>query len=385
MLTLTGDAEDNQVVISGTDTAGEVVISGGGGTEVNGDMEAVTFTDVTDVVLDLGRGADTALVTGLDLAGGLSGDLGRGADRLVISANDAAAGQIRLNDGSRPEIGSVTIGGNVDVAASSGEDVIRVVGSSDEADAAGAVAIAGDLMLDGGANVDEVVVRHASAANVSISTGWGDDHVMLRDVETEGDLSVRTGQGDDALDLRNIAAGTLEIATAGGDDEVAARLNNVTATTAEIRTGRGEDNVEIRDSLFGELTLRLGKGNDRATLLNVEAEDALTVFGGDGNDRLALDGVAAAQALLNTGAGNDSIWLTDSEFDDLRINFGDGNDRLSAEGTVANAFTLVASKGKDKVQDRGDNAIAGLEDLLGKHGRGKDKDPGKGHNSDHHH
>lgn len=380
LLTLNGDADDNQLVISGTGTPGTVVVRGAlsgddasSATKVGISTEPVTFTNVTGIEFKLGAGDDAVLVTDLNLEGGLSGNLGAGDDRFVISGNDSTTAQMTLNDEAELEIGPVSIAGDIDLSTGAGDDVVRMVGGAGDENL---IEITGDVTLNTGANDDTIVLRRATAGSVTIAAGTSDDRVTLRGLEVAGTLSVNTGRGDDQLELRNIETATLEMATGGGDDEVSARLNNVTATTADIRTGRGSDKLEIRDSLFTALTLRLGTGNDKAALLDVQVEGTLTASGGAGNDHLSLDNVTAVDAVLNTGIGNDSIQLIDSEFDDLEMDLGDGNDRLTVEGTTATAFALASSKGKDMVKDRGDNEIPGLEDLTEKKNSDK-KNSGK--------
>lgn len=434
ILTITGDAQANNVVISSGPTAGEVVLRGAlsgnsasSATELVGDVDGdgeLSFSGVSGIVLDLGNGADRVLVTDLDLAGGITGDLGAGNDTVTIGSSAAATRGTRLNDGGRLTAGEVTIGGDVDLSGGAGADVLRLADAN----------VTGNLAFVGGVGNDRITVDGGGATNivdgnVVLDVGAGDNRVdlsnltiagnltvegteatrgvdvVLRNVAVEGDLTlnlsdaadavvisgsgrngltevggnviVNAGGGADFIGISRLTATNVAIDAGAGSNRI--NLSGIDATGAiDVVAGGGNDQVSIRGTQSASLGLDTGAGNDRISLRDVDVAGLLELLAGAGNDRVELNAVEALTASLELAAGSDRVDLIDSVFDDLSTDLGAGVDELAFRRTsVAGAFDLVTSAGRDVVRDRGGNTIPGLSDVAEEEGRGRDKDKGK--------
>jgi hypothetical protein len=356
VLTITGDAQGNSIVISSGDTAGQVIIGGaftqGSATRVNGNLAPVPFDDVTDIVLDLRGGADKVLVTDLDLAGDLTGNLGAGDDLIRISNNDSAAIGFILNIGEEPTIGEVSIGGDVSLQGNDGDDTLRIEGAS----------ITGNLEFTGGAGGDTVAIRNTTAFIAEINTGPGDDLVSILESEVVDHLNIDAGPGKDWVRLNDVEAPLFELLGGPGNDQFAADLNDLTSVSGVIRTGQGNDNVLLRNAVIQRgLTLDLGSGNDQAIIRDVEVDGLFQLFGGNGNDYVRLESLTVGRLDLFMRNGNDRVDIIDSVFNRLNVSLGNGQDQLCLKDvTVVFSFQLIPSQGADIIKDKGGNMIPGL-------------------------
>lgn len=403
VLTLTGDAEANSVIISSDQTAGDVLLRGavGGDTAtsivVDGEepVDSLSLSGVTDIVLDLRGGADSVVVTDLDLAGSLTGSLGAGQDTVIIGSNDSVNTGVTLNDESELTAGEVAIGENVDLRANGGADLLRLANAT----------ITGDLSFNGGVGNDRVVAQGNLETNmvggdVSIEVGAGSNAVNLRNIDVGGSLTVN-GEDADSVDflLRNVPVGadltlnlsdgtdTVTIVGAAGDEvtnvvgdvtinasagEDAINVRRLAAENVMLDAGAGDDRVDLRNlEIAASLDVRTARGDDQLNLVNTETA-TLAIATGGGNDTLStrLQNVTATSAVIRTGRGNDKLEIRDSAFQDLTLRLGAGNDRLMlTDIDVEGLLHVFGAAGNDHLRLDGVEAVESLLDL----GAGNDK------------
>jgi hypothetical protein len=403
VLTLTGDAEANSIVISSDSTTGDLLLRGAVGGDaatsivVDGEdpADSVSLSGVTDVVLDLAGGADNVVLTDLDLAGSLTGSLGAGKDSLAIGSADSVATGVTLNDDSELAAGEVTIGGNIDLEGNGGADLLRLAEAT----------ITGDLSFAGGAGNDRVVAQgnletNVVGGDVSIDVGAGSNVINLRNLDIGGSLTAN-GEDADNVDvlLRNVpigadltlnlsdgadtvsivgaaggdatnVAGDVTIAAGAGEDDI--NIRRLMAENVMLNAGAGDDVVDLRRlEVTAALDVRTARGDDQLTLANLETA-TLTIGTGGGNDTLStlLQNVTATNAVIRTGGGNDKLDIRDSAFQDLTLRLGAGNDRLMlTDIDVEGLLQIFAAAGNDHLRLDGVEAVESLLNL----GAGNDK------------
>ncbi|MEK7344640.1 MAG: Ig-like domain-containing protein, partial [Pseudomonadota bacterium] len=378
---------DVQVAFELTDTTGNDTLTGGG------NDDSITAAQGADT-LDGGAGNDTLAGgdgndsilggTGTDsLDGGDGNDsLDGGADADVL---DGGAGHDSLlggtgNDTLNGGVGNDTLDGGegVDsVVAGDGDDVI--------------VFDANDVLMDGGAGNDRLIIKGATVDLTTLTTGQvknietldltgnGNNTVQLSAanvvnmVDSRKQLNVWGDVGDKLImsDLNWVAGTdvidggiTYKIFTLNGytlrvdsDVQVVFEVNG----TANADTLSGGGNSDLIDAKEGNDSVSAGDGNDTVTagsgndtVLAGSGNDS--VDGGGGNDQLTGDagndtllGDAGADT-LSGGTGNDSLSggndndsLSGGEGADT-LDGGTGNDTL--DGGVG-ADSLIAGDGDD--------------------------------------
>ncbi len=116
--------------------------------------------------------------------------------------------------------------------------------------------------------------------DLEISTGAGDDVVLVRHFIVHDDLEILTGSGDDRITLSQTAGGfppfvddRTNIRTSTGDDQVRFEIGDLPETylmfgdAFRVSTGGGRDFVSIVGGLFlDEVEVDLGHGDDLGEL-----------------------------------------------------------------------------------------------------------------------
>jgi hypothetical protein len=191
-------------------------------------------------------------------------------------------------------------------------------------------------------------------------------HARLHKLNVLGDSVFEPGDppGHDDLELYFSAGGPVAIDTKYGNDEVRiSNLPNAAVTTnakatLTVNTGSGDDRVSV---VLGGLTtnglVRLGA--------------ALRIETGDGQDRVLVSDVEQATVVtVNTGRGNDNIWVQSSPvvFPKLSVWAGEGDDRLVLHGIKSTRTVLGGGDGTDTLEtfqnypsELGDATISGFE------------------------
>lgn len=259
---------------------------------------------------------------------GLGGDdtlEGRRGDDVLYGG----AGQDSLIDGE---------GGADRLYGGAGDDILvilRYAGPSDPHDTY--TPAPAHLVLDGGANDDNVSVAYAVAPD---------------DLRVFGDAVLSGGSGDDSLTTDHVAA---RIDGGAGDDFIeadyapaildggaGADIINATALvgSADIRGGTGNDHL-YANLASGPIKADGGAGDDLVYVTSGARDVAATVTGGSGDDTIHGQGVHLS---IDGGSGNDVIEATAE--DSLTVTGGSGADLITAFGT---GVTVDAGSGADTV------------------------------------
>jgi hypothetical protein len=306
-LVITGDDGDNQLRIFRTDDGGyclqgqdflmlnaATLAPLGPVTLINGEMSAVTFHGVTgSIIISLGGGDDSVVV---------------GPWFFSLSVIDTTAPW----DMEYHDIGFFTGAGLHSLVNTIDAPLVLDTGSGNDT-----VSFSGVMMRD----------------NVSVNTGDGDDEVRLSNgpllagpahcvspAHYLADLTVTTGAGNDLVSTTSARIkGDLVVATGSGDDKI-----TVGYKTCVNQYIHPYDEVHVAESwsylpgplvaayhpatVGGRIDLATGAGVDSVTItaLNAESDLAITLVAGD--DALSIQNAEiAGAATLDGGFGTDSL------------------------------------------------------------------------------
>lgn len=205
---------------------------------------------------------------------------------VLVLVGDSAGNQVRVTD--QGELGVLVQGLNGTTI--NGEAIDHVFEKG-----------LGEVDLNNGDDWFEFLVQDDVQALgiVNISTGNGNDHVLVEAGVQFGTLNVDTGGGNDSVSLdysQSVIFSGFNIVTGNGDDAVALQFGESTyfpflgASSSHIDTGLGNDAVQfggVWNDQGNTIIVNLGAGNDmligdaNAMLGN---SSKLSVQGGAGND-----------------------------------------------------------------------------------------------------
>lgn len=311
-VTLTGVADNTTVIVNGRTTA------------VGGAGNNISVTNATDGT------ADTLNVTlTTDVNDRAIGTLTAKHETLNITAADS---NTTVTDATGTAVDVVTIGTITDadlktlnVSGSASVTVTNII-TAGALTAVNAGGLTGNLTI----NVDDADdVSTATAQNVAVTSGAGNDTITVGSNNNFGAYTVNTGSGNDTVTLNSAAAASVtHTVTTGNTATGGAGTVTVTGganTKSVVTTGTGNWTVttaggaDVVTTNSGNDIITLGGGND-------------TVSAGAGNDTITTGiGIVSVDA----GAGNDTINFTYSDIP--------GNEGLTS------ADTVIGGDGTDKV------------------------------------
>jgi len=196
-LVVTGDGADNAFTV-GSGSGREVVVTGTDGTTVNGGA-SVSAPNVRGVRIHAGAGRDTVTVDRLFLPGTLVVRLGDDDDVLVVEDGAVDGSLFVRAGGGRNDVvvRDVTVAGNVTVRGGRQGGTITI----------DTVAFDRFVTLFGGRGRDGITlfnVDNHRGEHVRITTGDGDDQVLLEVASFDDDVDVDLGDGDDFLVVADV-------------------------------------------------------------------------------------------------------------------------------------------------------------------------------------
>ena len=391
-----GDGDDRVGDITMTD-GGDVLLLGGGGDEVVGDVFADGVQQNTSVArfdvitLDYGSGSSA---TGAVVAtnGSITIRGGNGDDFL-----DSAVALDELDQAvpGTTDLARITVdfgrGDNAVLGVLDGSDGVTYLGGRDVDSLGDVISRQGEANLQLGAGED--FLGDVTAQTIFVDLGEGDDTAgdfeALRtgrdNVRGFDTLTLEAGEGDDAFgDL--VSAENVVLEAQGGDDFVTfvqagrnANLDlgdgddlidgNVTARfDINVEMGDGDDGIggtlDAGDSAF----VNLGEDDDSFTGViragTINAGGSILLDGDDGDDVLngVLDATGAIE--VDAGSGDDFLGGTLSADDDVEIDLGRGNDAANVRSidSTNGALVIDAGNGRDRVTLR-NVAVAEGEDI----------------------
>jgi hypothetical protein len=343
VLSLTGNYQQNMIVIWGGQNEGEVVIAGakdyvGGNTLVNNSVAPVTVSGVRRIFADMRSGDDRILVTNLSLPvdehhtrRAFYMEAGDGDDQLVFSGDTGSPRQFTLNQEGNVPYGLIDIKGSVFMAGHRGDDVLSVV--------------------------------HARINGVVMYGQDGNDALRVDGVPSENRINfirVNMGTGNDVVSIRNVQLGSTNVVgsihvhrgtAVGGSSSI--ELFNVQARPSlnlDLRQDRAGSTVRISThpwnrTVFhgGSTDITLGEGTSSVTIQRAQFL-TLTVRGSRDADVIELDDVV----LSHTGA-------------DLNVFLRSGDDVLRVRNvSVRSVARFDGGEGHDRYIDAGENSFGGL-------------------------
>jgi hypothetical protein len=327
VLNITGDAAANILTIE-PGPGGAVRVTGTG-TTLNTAPGPNDYFGITDIVANLGAGADQ--ITVQDLGALVNLTINGEADADIITVDSVGVSSVTtLNGGT-------------------GSDTINFIDST-----------AVTLTVTGDAGVDTINLTNSTVTTLSVSGGLDNDDINITGLTNTvaSTLTISGDDGNDTIDFLN-AVGTLAspltINGNAGNDTL--RVNNATLATLNINGGAGDDTIIAGIDFQPNITTVAGQNAAIAAgTLTVNA--ALNINGDAGSDTITAYRVfGTANWTVNTGsasnlAGNTDTFTTYWTFSNqLTVTGGVGVDRLNIfYHTASGATNLNAGAGNDFVQ-----------------------------------
>jgi hypothetical protein len=403
-LVLTGDTNDNFVLVTKAASGGQQLLVAGGRstpsdpntiTFVNGATGGLVFNAPGGVIFNMDEGNDHILFTNVATVGAF-GSLGPGNDSLVLQSSSSGPTTFTLNDGTSPTYGKVSTSDIVTCNGDDGVDSLVLYNAT----------IAGNLTFDGGNGNDLFNSTGTSPSNnvvggsVQISPGGGNDTTNVSRMSVGGNFRIDDGYAvsQSVVSLRNLHVNLdvllnlsirQDLVTLAGEDSTAA--NRFGARNVTINTGDGFDRVTVNLGTMVNLTVATGAGDEvngsvsgiNLTNLNINNAFSLdtgdgtntayfnfitaktvAVQGGGGNDSIYSNHVTASSSTASTydtGGGDDLVALHDSQYVRLTVTLDDGDDRMQVRSvTVTTKTTFNGGLGVNKYTDQGSNSLANL-------------------------
>ncbi len=188
------------------------------------------------------------------------------------------------------------------------------------------------LRIGNGTNGDFLVPD-----DLEITTGEGNDIVVVDTIAIRDDATVLTGLGNDSVFFKGTVGGLAGFD--GGNNDLT------------IDTGAGSDSMLLTNTFVrDDLNINTGSDGfrDVVDMLIMNIGDDTTINTGGGNDTVRIRNVGFNDDLtINTGAGIDSVTLTACQVDEFFANLGSGNDTLGLRDTFGRRATLNGGTGAD--------------------------------------
>jgi hypothetical protein len=331
-----GDDAANGIAVVGTETPGEVRISGtpafaGDVTELNQQDEPLTFVVTKDIVIRMGAGNDGVEMNNVGVPRSLSIDTGDGLDRVAIGyCTMSAAVSVAW-----PPIDQKVPGGLILDPRESlpGEVAIAVVWSpiyKPLSWTVGTVGVGRDLSIVTGEAADYVFLGNTHIGrDFTLRTENGQDNFIAHTVSAH---NFDAGTGRDA-DLANITGlqtrGQMTLETGYGDDFVSYAASHAHGA-ATFLGGHGNNQFFVATSVFSSsLYGEFGVDHDRLEIKSSMLLGNSTFFTGQGGDRIDINYTFGRFVSANTGENGDSLNIVGSALDNIYAAMGDGNDQLA--------------------------------------------------------
>lgn len=337
-LTITGDADHNDFVITESGDQWTITALAGGATDtqfrLNGGASStsLTFDAPLSVKAILGAGNDEMILDGISLPGVLNVNTGDGDDILDLT--------------------STALGGTATVVMGNGGDYFTA---------------GGDLFFGKGLSVNLGNGSNTFEVNAVTLTSNGNISALAGGTVSEGQeflFKTGVGQVNGALTLRTTT-------NSFTDFEIGDSLtDSLTVTKAmTLQALGGEDIVTLRGDLNvgGLLALRMGNGANTVITTNLDelSSRGFTYTGGTGDDDFLLEArevIIEGNFAFSAGSGTNKLDVFTSEYfgasGALTYTGGIGQDDLILDGPevfVGGIVTMNASSGSNSL---GINAVA---------------------------
>ena len=261
MLSITAFLAGTQLEVFGTSANESVQITQSGnkwkvqglGTKVNGSSSAQSFSGVTDIFTDLGKGTDLVQILNGTLSGGVTvfyqpGESGTKTSQLInlkvgsaqvinedngintitatnLQTTSGGAGFFTGNANDVISLANLTLTGNLEVSAGNGNNTIAVANTKTGG-------YSTDVIESGNGRDSIAISQYSSVNNLDVTSGDGTDTVTLSSVKIgSANLYVDVGAGNqDVLTVVNSTAGLTELLDNGGTNGILTGSGNHFAT-----------------------------------------------------------------------------------------------------------------------------------------------------------
>lgn len=400
-LVLTGDVNNNHVIVTRAFFSNQIIVQGGqsgsgdsnSSTLINGVNASRSFNTTGGVIVNMGDGNDRVMLTDIGVQGNVTGNLGRGNDQFALQSSSSGASSFTLNDGSTPTFSKASVSGLVNISAGDGNDLFAF----DDA------TVGGDFTFGGGNGFDRFVStgtdpdNNAVFGSVVLNPGGANDSISINRMAVGANFTINDGAATSSsnvnivnirvnLDiLMNLSIFADNVVLTGEDNGA----NRFQARNVQINTGNGVDRVQVDRGIMVDLIVSTGigaeqingaagvnvtnlnvnnrvyvdtgDGNDIA-FLNLINTDTLRVYAQSGADRITANNISATDALYNTLGGQDFLGLHDSTYFFLSAFLGDDNDTLQIRSLkVTNSALFDGGSGVNTYQNQGGNTFNSLQ------------------------
>lgn len=278
----------------------------------------VTYSNLTQVIVDGVEGDDTFLVTSAGTPTTLMGQTGNNtfnvrADTALVTI-DSGSGTNTINVGSNAPgatgnvLGNVVGGVNV---IGSGTDVLNLNDGGNTTATVATLSTAGLTGIGGG-------ITYSGLAALNVKMGSGGNTLNVTGSPATLATGVNLGSGVNTALVTSTAPtaggvtddvlGTLTLTGSGADDLVVDDSGNATPKTGTLSATAisGMSPAVINYAGFATLAVKLGSGGNDFTVNNTNATTPTTVNGGAGDDTIRILANASAMS-VTTGGGADVI------------------------------------------------------------------------------
>jgi hypothetical protein len=286
---VTASLIDGRLAIIGDDAANEVFVGDMGGgrfvvrgmtgttgapTTINGQSEVVIENVFGDVSVDLGGGNDLFyLVAESDWNGGnpFASTWQSGGFAPLLSSHGYAKvyGELKVNLGNGNDTavitGSASAGMRIEGGLDDGDDGVFVRTAADRATSA--------FHLDMGQGNDYAALSMNNIVNlIAVDTLAGNDTLYMK-VRTDCDLYVNTGDGDDYLAMQGQFGES-------GFSGASSPYVNTARNMISVQTGAGNDYLNMEMLVAQDLLVNSGAGQDAIFVQGIAIRNDATVQGG---------------------------------------------------------------------------------------------------------
>ncbi len=250
-LKITGDAQDNQIVIDGS--SGDLVLSGQDGELFDGQTGPLTFAQpIQSIVIKLTKGGDNAItVQDATLAKKVTLKSGNGGDTVLLNRLTARDVKLKTKDGA---------------------DTITIMDST----------ISGNLKINTKDGIDQILIDPTTIdGKLDINSGRGNDRIEIEASTVASKTKINASAGDDDLDFRSVdpsnplrLAGNVKINLGSGDDRITVKISNASAVArfdgrVRVNGGGGTDLVDcVADLAIAPLFAHTPTGKKVETVQN---------------------------------------------------------------------------------------------------------------------
>jgi ELWxxDGT repeat protein len=383
-LTITGDNASNSIAVTFDAATGQWIVSGIGGTTVNGEPQEAFAGVSRDVVIRMNGGNDYVLIEDAAIPRRLRVETGAGNNLTVLaSVQTGGHAAIRHGSGSWNDVYvfASVVGGNLELTGGVGSDRVHVRDTRVERNLTARLGGGADLMhVHDGYVGRDLDVRlgggggHYAWAETDLGGGWalagdvlgvrntwvGRDHLVQTNTRAGNAATVWIFSNEDGMEFDDPSEEPLtrigrdaNVQGGAGDDTIGLRGTKI-GRDLRLDAGSGTDAIDlVMNSIGRNANTKLSNGSNRVEIDDLNVHTLFALAGGRGDDQVLLgtrsdSGLTAKTARFRMGSGADTLALLRSDLVDLTVNMDAGDDRLYMEETrVTGKTTLRGGRGND--------------------------------------